>query len=412
MSSFAALMAMSKAQSAASTTGIQDALAQRNAKLRAEQEEAERQRKAEQAREAKLRELRAEQERRDKERAAAREEALRAREKEAEARQQEQMQKMLGKARHTLFEKRDREGGGSPRRKKASDDDDDDSEGGKAGVFLTRAEKRALKMDPDARPQWAQQLVGTSRPGSSSSASKTSVISAQGSRSPTKSKRSGPTDFSKTLDAPSSLAVQGNPNLSIKERIKGSDYFTPIKLAAVRRDTRTQADYFQEKRLKALAAEKGASIGDKRDQAATKPKHKDIEPGRLPFGAAASRKPLTSASTSRLPSTSRQDSPAGSRKRPRSESISSSDMDLDAPRKRSKSQPKFNIWQIVTGKDRSHYQEDVFSDEEDEDMEVSAAALAKEEKRALAAAKREDQLALEEEMRHEAEKRRKKLGAR
>lgn len=64
------------------------------------------------------------------------------------------------------------------------------------------------------------------------------------------------------------------------------------------------------------------------------------------------------------------------------------------------------IWKLF-GKDRRAYiQRDVFSD--DEDMEVDAGVLEKEELRSARLAKKEDEAALEQEKRHEEEKRRKK----
>jgi protein SPT2 len=123
----------------------------------------------------------------------------------------------------------------------------------------------------------------------------------------------------------------------------------------------------------------------------------------------------------------------GARKRRRSESLSSSDLDSDYSRKRPRpaSALSSQIWQMITGKDRSQYVDNVFSDDDD-DMEVSMAEVAREEARALVillylvlpklmrglpsalfcslkAAQREDQSALEEEKRHEAEKRKKRL---
>ncbi|KAG2126758.1 hypothetical protein BD769DRAFT_1357681 [Suillus cothurnatus] len=64
------------------------------------------------------------------------------------------------------------------------------------------------------------------------------------------------------------------------------------------------------------------------------------------------------------------------------------------------------IWKLF-GKDRSKYvQQDVYSD--DEDMEVGAGVLEREELRSARLAKKEDEAALEQEKRHEEEKRRKK----
>ncbi|KAF9065832.1 hypothetical protein BDP27DRAFT_1331445, partial [Rhodocollybia butyracea] len=65
------------------------------------------------------------------------------------------------------------------------------------------------------------------------------------------------------------------------------------------------------------------------------------------------------------------------------------------------------IWDIM-GKNRSQYVNmDVFSD--DEDMEVDASALEREEKRSARIAREEELAALEEEKRHEEEKRRRRM---
>ncbi|KAF8557115.1 hypothetical protein OG21DRAFT_1475651 [Imleria badia] len=94
------------------------------------------------------------------------------------------------------------------------------------------------------------------------------------------------------------------------------------------------------------------------------------------------------------------------KKRPRSPSYSLS----PPPPKRRAPEPESalssEIWKLF-GKDRSSYiARDVMSD--DEDMEADASALMKEELRSARLAKREDEIALEEEKRHEEEKRRRK----
>ncbi|KAG8833223.1 hypothetical protein FRC17_011115 [Serendipita sp. 399] len=407
MSSFEALLAMSKAKSAVQEVAVKDAISQRAAKERAEREAAERKHQEELKRQAKIREAQAEHERKERERAKAREEAAKTRELEAQRKQKEEMDKFLGKARHQIFEKRDGQtSSGSSKKRKGNDSDEE----GSTGNVLTRAEKRALRMDPDARPAWAQQLVGTSARSGSSTPKPSSMSTTQNSSGKHKA---SPYNFSKSLDAPSSLATQGNPNLSVKERIKNSDYFVPIKLASVRRDTRTQADYFQEKRQRALAADAASREEMMRDSGSdSKGKGPMKGPLKPSSNATAIKKSITSPSKLSVTST-RRDSPADSRKRRRSESPSSSDYDSDIPRKRSKhpsnghSALSSQIWQIITGKDRTQYNDDVFSDDDD-DMEVTAAEVEREERRALAAARREDQLELEEQMRREAEKRRKK----
>lgn len=400
MSKFADILAMSKARTAVNEAAVQDAITQREAKLRAEQEAAERRHRLELERQAKMRQVQVEAEKREAEKARLRELAAKAKEQEAERKQQAQMEKMLGKARHQAFEDREKEAGGSSVHRRKKNKGSDDGEEMDGGHTLTRAEKRALKMDPDARPTWAQRLVGSERSGSKEPRSPSATPH---SKSPGKSKRAKHTEtqFTNYLSAPSALAAQGDQSLPIKERLKSSDYFVPIKLSAVRRDTRTQADYFQEKRQRALAAG-GGSSQDPHDYWQKKPKPQvgsgsDLRPRTTSAGERV-LKPTTGAGTSRAGSaptaakskastgSSRNDSPSGiPRKRQRSASFSSSDLDSDNPRKRTKqssahSAMREEIWKLMSGKSRSHYADDVFSDD-DEVMEVSMREVAKEEAR-------------------------------
>jgi len=399
MSKFADILAMSKARTAVNEAAVQSAISQREAKLRAEQEAAERRHKLELERQAKMRQAQAEAEKREAEKARLRELAAKAKEKEAERKQQAQIENIISKTRHQVFENRERESGGlSGHRRKKNKGSEDDEEMD-VGQALTRAEKRALKMDPDARPAWAQRLVGSSeRLGSKEPRSSSATPH---SRSPGKAKRPkhAETQFTNYLSAPSALAAQGDQSLPIKERLKNSDYFVPIKLSAVRRDTRTQADYFQEKRQRALAA----SGGSNQDTYADWHKKSKVQGGSSSdlktMTASGGDRPLkpsggpsragsapTAAKSKASTGSSRNDSPSGvPRKRQRSESFSSSDLDSDTPRKRTKqsstqSALREEIWKLMSGKSRNHYTEDVFSDE-DEVMEVSMREVAREEAR-------------------------------
>jgi SPT2 chromatin protein len=400
MSKFADILAMSKARTAVNEAAVQDAISQREAKLRAEQEAAERRHKLELERQAKMRQAQAEAEKRETEKTKLRELAAKAKEQEAERKQQAQMEKIMGKVRHQVFESREKESGGPSghrRKKNKGSDEDDEMDGGQA---LTRAEKRALRMDPDARPAWAQRLVGSERSGSKEPRSSSATPH---SRSPGKSKRLKHTEtqFTNYLSAPSALAAQGDQSLPIRERLKTSDYFVPIKLSAVRRDTRTQADYFQEKRQRALAASGGSSqdpYADWHNKSKAEGGSSSDLRARATSGAERSLKPSAGAGPSRAGSaptaakskastgSSRNDSPSSMpRKRQRSESFSSSDLDSDTPRKRTKqssaqSAMREEIWKLMSGKSRNHYADDVFSDE-DEVMEVSMREVAKEEAR-------------------------------
>jgi protein SPT2 len=402
MSSFAALMAMSKAQTAVNEAAVQSAISQREAKQRQEKEEAERRHKLELEKEAKLRQAQAEAARREEEKAKQRALAAKAKEAEAERKSKEQMEKILGKARHQLFEEREK--GDSPRgtnghKRRKHDNDSDDEGGGNTGQTLTRAEKRALKMDPDSRPAWAQQLVGSSkRTGGGQSQARPTSSHGSPSRPHGKQRRSQ-VDFSNYLSAPSSLGAQGDQSLPIRERLKSSDYFVPIKLAATQRDKRTQADYFQEKRQRLLATNGGSadqpfadwnqSKSDRGSGTDTKSKAKATSsdtnargPVSLPFSTSGSRSTPNLVPNRPKPSTtSRHESPVGGRKRRRTSSISSDDLDGDSDRGPSRPIGGVSIWKLMTGKDRRDYADDVYSDEDD-DMEVSAAEVAREEARA------------------------------
>jgi len=403
MSKFADILAMSKAHTAANDAAVQSAISQREAKLQAEKEAAERRHKIEMERQEKMRQAQAQAEKREAEKARLREQAVRAREQEAERKQQAQMEKFMGKTRHQMFENRQKEGGRhTPNgRQRKQDNGSDEEEVVDGGQVLTRAEKRALKMDPDARPAWAQRLIGSSAPPSSKEPRASSAT--PHSRTPVKAKRlkHPEAEFTNYLSAPSSLASQGDQSLPIKERLKTSDYFVPIKLSAVRRDTRTQADYFQEKRQRALAANgdwnqdllpdrkrKSKPEGGSGSDSTSKVALGGDRPAKPLIGVGSSRSTLTSTTNKASMASSRNDSPSGTvRKRQRSESISSSDLDSDTPRKRTKqsstqSALREEIWRLMSGKSRSHYADDVFSDD-DEVMEVSMRDVAKEEARRL-----------------------------
>ncbi|KAK7044082.1 hypothetical protein VNI00_007798 [Paramarasmius palmivorus] len=123
--------------------------------------------------------------------------------------------------------------------------------------------------------------------------------------------------------------------------------------------------------------------------------------------SSSSQRPLgrtADSSKKRQRSSSRSESPYPSRKRARSEELDDDDDDLD-PSKVSQM-----IWGIM-GKRKSDYtSRDIFSDDDESDMEAGASDLEREEKRSSRIAKKEDELALEEEKRREDEKKRRKRG--
>jgi len=235
MSSFASLLAQSKAQTQARNVAVQSALAQRQERERRDQEESERKHREELARQAKQRQAQAEAEKREAERVKQRELEQQAKEQERERKKKAEMDKLLGKKRH---EEREREpngagisgsrtdGSGSPRKRRSRSNS---PSGGGGGPVLTRLERRALKTDPNARPAWAISLVGE-RGGRSSSPSPHPKLTS-GARTKKSSQLSG-----------------------VKN---GNGYGEVIKLS--RKETGSVVDYLEEKRQRELATGKSKS---------------------------------------------------------------------------------------------------------------------------------------------------------
>jgi len=172
MSSFASLLAQSKAQTQARNAEVQSTLAQRQEREQREQEERERKHRDELARQAKQRQAQAEAQKREVERAKQRELEQQAKEQERERKKRAEMDKLLGKKREEREKEPNggsggRSGSGSPR-KKRSRSNSPSGGGGGGGPVLTRMERRALKTDPNARPAWASSLVGERGPRSGS----------------------------------------------------------------------------------------------------------------------------------------------------------------------------------------------------------------------------------------------------
>lgn len=232
MSSFASLLAQSKAQTQARNAEVQSALAQRQERERREQEESERKHREELARQAKQRQARAEAEKREAERVKQRELEQQAKEQERERKKKAEMDKLLGKKRH---DEREREpngagvrtdGSSSPRKRRSRSNSPGGSGG---GPVLTRLERRALKTDPNARPAWAISLVGE-----------------RGGRSSSPSSHPKPTSGTR---AKKSSQLSGVKN--------GNGYGEAIKLS--RKETGSVADYLEEKRQRELATGKSKS---------------------------------------------------------------------------------------------------------------------------------------------------------
>ena len=236
MSSFASLLAQSKAQTQARNAEVQSTLAQRQERERREQEERERKHREELARQAKQRQARAEAEKREVERAKQRELEQRAKEQERERKKKAEMDKLLGKKR----EERETEpnggsgsrpgGSGSPRKKRSrSSSPNGGGGGGGGGPVLTRMERRALKTDPNARPAWASTLVGE-----------------RGYHSGSPSPLPKP---------PSGIRTKKSSQSSGMKNTNG--YGEAIKLS--RKETGSVADYLEEKRQRELAGGKSKS---------------------------------------------------------------------------------------------------------------------------------------------------------
>jgi hypothetical protein len=236
MSSFASLLAQSKAQTQARNVEVQSTLAQRQERERREQEEREQKHREELARQAKQRQAQAEAEKREAGRVKQRELEQQAKEQERERKKKAEMDKLLGKKRH---EEREREsnaaggsgsrvgGSGSPRKRRSRSNS---PSGGGGGPVLTRLERRALKTDPNARPAWAISLVGE-----------------RGGRSGSPSSHPKQSSVIRTKKTPQSSGM-----------INGNGYGDAIKLS--RKETGSVADYLEEKRQRELAVGKSKSF--------------------------------------------------------------------------------------------------------------------------------------------------------
>lgn len=245
MSSFASLLAQSKAQTQVRNAEVQSTLAQRQERERREQEEREHKYREELARQAKHRQAQLEAEKREAERAKQRKLEQQAKEQERERKKKAEMDKLLGKKR---YEEREKEsngagsrvgGSGSPRKRRSRSNS---PVGGGNAPVLTRLERRALKTDPNARPAWAISLVGV-----------------RGGRSGSPSTNSKHTSGVRTKKSSQSTGMRN-----------GNGYGEVIKLS--RKETGSVADYLEEKRKRELAAGKSKSylnIGDSSSRAAS-----------------------------------------------------------------------------------------------------------------------------------------------
>ncbi|PCH42296.1 hypothetical protein WOLCODRAFT_137828 [Wolfiporia cocos MD-104 SS10] len=450
MSSFAALMALSKTQTDVSDAAAKNVLDERNRKKAAQAKAKEQRERKEREDEARMRAQQLEDEKREQERQRRLEQEREARERERERREQEERERLLHGPRRAPA----RDGRGYPaaaRRPRGSEDDDE------AGAnALTREEKRKRRLEAELR-------YGL---GSGRRAAHGGGYTKAGRRLP-----GGAVDITTTnasLSDPSG-------SMSVRQRLAAEPAML-IKLNVNKRDTRTideilqdraraksqvlqgdQAkefsDWFGKSKGKETAVKKEASQASQTDSASTSRAHTPAattqttskaisgsaspaartpsvskpSTGALPSKAinASQRPSATKAAPTKGAASGKAPNPASRsqsvsatskpgvssnkptiKKRPRSPSLS--DSPEPTPKKRSSAANDISseIWKLF-GKDRSRYvANDVYSD--DEDMEAGARDLEREELRSARIARKEEELALEEERRHEEEKRRRR----
>ncbi|OAX39511.1 hypothetical protein K503DRAFT_812789 [Rhizopogon vinicolor AM-OR11-026] len=438
--SFAALMALSASQTKESQTAVQSALQQRQRNEELNRKKREEFDKKEREEAAKLRLKRFEDEKKQQELEAKKEAEMRRTEEEQARREEEQRNALLyGPKKAKSGPKWPSSSGTmkeSIRMRRLPSDDEDGSRSGSPAAALTREEKRQRRTEAEMRRSYALKRAAAS-----------SGYHKAGRRLP-----GGAID---ATSAPNSDSVNGSQ--SVKARLAAMPN-TLTKLNVNKRDTRTIDEILQDRaKAKIATGDEAKEFNDwfgkgKKDTGKTMsilmatssswlhlrcnfvgsahsgapkssavPKSAALSFSKTPQAKAAdSSKSLgtevksksTSATTPSMKSVACKPLPAArsagsTKKRPRSPSSSLS----PPPPKRLPTSGETEsysdeIWKLF-GKDRRAYiQRDVFSD--DEDMEVDAGVLEKEELRSARLAKKEDEAALEQEKRHEEEKRRKK----
>jgi protein SPT2 len=298
-------------------------------------------------------------------------------------------------------------------------------------TFLTREEKRALKMDPALRPDTLAGLrratssplsAGTRRgrqAGFRAMANKAAVVN--GSAPATGAAAAGMSARARILAAEAPLIKL---NVNKRDMRTTAEVITDIEMRKNRTivgEDAKEYDFFGKKKTEPTPppppprkpapppAAAASSASNKPNATASAKSNSSIPP---PKSSKPAQGPATRPASRPAPPLSRPQAPAN-KKRPRSPSLSPSpepEQRSKKPRSEGRGRPGshgFNIWEIVTGKDRGAYVEDVFSDEDD-DFEASGDALRQEELRSMRIARMEDEAAEAEERRHEAEKRRRK----
>lgn len=445
--SFAALMALSASQTKESQSAVQSVLLQRqrNEELQRKKREESERKEREQA--AKLRQKRFEDEKKERELQLKREAEVKRTQEEQARREEEQRNALLyGPKRAKLGSKWPSSNGTSKedvRKRRLPSDEENGSRSGSPAMALTREEKRQRRVESEMRRGYAMKRAATS-----------SGYHKAGRRLP-----GGAID---ATSAPNSDNC--NSSQSVKARLAALPN-TLTKLNVHKRDTRTIDEILQDRakaKTATLDGDDAKEFNDwfgkgKKDAGKTSAQASTAAPSRASSGSnspgpSAARsansgtpksssapksavlsfsktshskgadssqslkadvkfKPTSSSTLSMKSqackplSTARLAGPT--KKRPRSPSSS---LSPPPPKRRPASTEvesySTEIWKLF-GKDRRAYvEQDVYSD--DEDMEVGAGVLEKEEQRSARLARKEDEAALEQEKRHEEEKRRKK----
>ncbi|KAG1857985.1 hypothetical protein C8R48DRAFT_716729 [Suillus tomentosus] len=444
--SFAALMALSASQTKESQSAVQTALLQRQRNEELQRKKREEFDRKEREEAAKLRQKRFEDEKKQRELQLKRESEMRRMEEEQARREEEQRNALLyGPKRAKSGSKWPSSTGISkesiPRRRLPSDEEDG-SRSGSPAMALTREEKRRRRAEVELRKGYTGR-----RPASSSGYHKA------GRRLP-----GGAID---ATSAPTSDS--GNGSQSVKARLSALPN-TLTKLNVHKRDTRTIDEILQDRakaKTATLDGDDAKEFNDwfgkgKKDTGKTSAQISTAAPSRASSGSSspvpsaprsvnsgtsktstASKSAVlsfsktsqskgadssqslktevkfksTSIFTPSMKSQASKPSPAArstgpTKKRPRSPSSLSPPPPKRRPASTEVESYSNEIWKLF-GKDRSKYvEQDVYSDEED--MEVDAGVLEREELRSARLARKEDEAALEQEKRHEEEKRRKK----
>lgn len=445
--SFAALMALSASQTKESQSAVQIALLQRqhNEELRRKRREELDRKELEEA--AKLRQKRFEDEKKQRELQLQKEAEMRLLEEEQARREEEQRKILLyGPKKAKSGPKWHLSNGNSKEyvpRPRLRSDEENGSRSGSPAMALTREEKRQRRVESEMRRGYALKRSATS-----------SGYHKAGRRLP-----GGAID---ATSAPTSDNCNGSQ--SVKARLSALPN-TLTKLNIHKRDTRTIDEILQDRakaKTATLDGDDAKEFNDwfgkgKKDNGKISAHVSTAAPSRACSGSSspgpsASRSVNSGASkTSTAPKSavlsfsktsqskgadssqllrteakpkstsiftpalksqackplSAARSAGSTKKRPRSPSLS---LSPPPPKRRPVSADgesySNEIWKLF-GKDRSKYvEQDVYSD--DEDMEVGAGVLEREELRSARLARREDEAALEQEKRHEEEKRRRK----